>query len=169
MVANKLWERQQNESSKAYSVFCVYRDLGPERSQEKTIEKLPKKRVIKTVANWASKFNWVARCQAYDDYLERKKREEREKAILDMVERHTKEATALQQKGLEMLRTLIVEDGKWQDAWRLIIEGAKLERLSRGEPTEIGKQEISLPAIVEVMVDEKSSDTTASRTEQNVE
>lgn len=31
----EIWERLPNESSKAYQAFCIYRDLGVERSLEK--------------------------------------------------------------------------------------------------------------------------------------
>ena len=43
----EIWERQKNESSKAYAAFCVYRDLGPERSLEKVRQNLEKPRTRK--------------------------------------------------------------------------------------------------------------------------
>lgn len=33
----EIWERQKNESSKAYAAFCIYRDLGTERSLDKAL------------------------------------------------------------------------------------------------------------------------------------
>ena len=37
-----LWERQENESSKAYQAFCIYRDLGAGRTLAAVSEKLRK-------------------------------------------------------------------------------------------------------------------------------
>jgi len=91
---------------------------------------------------WSSKYDWVTRAQAYDDYIEKKKREEKEKAILDMAERHAKLAMAFQQRvaqrlqGIDPLELSPSDMAKWLDI------ATKLERLSRGEPTEIGKQEM---------------------------
>lgn len=166
----EIWERQKGESSKAYAAFCIYRDLGPDRSLDKALAAANKKPTNRRHwSRWMEKYNWYERVQVYDDYIDRKKRDEKEKAILEMSERQAREAMALQQKGLEMLRSLCVEEGKWQDAWRLIVEGAKLERLAMGEPTEIGKQEVTLPAIVEVITGEKDTDTTAPGAEQGLE
>jgi len=62
----EIWERQNNESSKAYAAFCVYRDLGPERSLEKVRQNLDKPRTRKWLGEWSVKYNWVERAQAYD-------------------------------------------------------------------------------------------------------
>ena len=35
-----VWTRLENETSRAYHAFCIYRDMGPERSLEKVREKL---------------------------------------------------------------------------------------------------------------------------------
>jgi len=91
---------------------------------------------------WSSQYDWVTRAQAYDDYIEKKKREKKEKAILDMAERHAKLAMAFQQRvaqrlqGIDPLELSPSDMAKWLDI------ATKLERLSRGEPTEIGKQEV---------------------------
>lgn len=138
----EVWERMPNESSKAYAAFCVYRDLGPERSLEKAIQKLDKKRVKQTVWRWSSKYNWVARCKAYDDYIERRKREERERAILEMAERHAREAVAFQQKVLARLKDIDPSELSPSDIARWFDVAVKVERLSRGEPTENVKQEV---------------------------
>lgn len=168
----ELWERQSGESSKAYAAFCVYRDLGPERSLDNVRKKLAengKKISIKFLGRWSSKYNWVARCQAYDDYLERRKREEKEKAILEMAERHAKLAMAFQQRVAERLREIDPSELSPADMAKWLDTATKLERLSRGEPTEIGKQEVTLPPIVEVIADEENADTAALRAEPDME
>lgn len=133
----EIWERLPGESSKAYEAFCIYRDLGVDRSIEKTAKSRLKPGSYSWLRNWSSKYNWVERARAYDDYLEREKRKEQEKAILEMVERHTKEAMALQQKALERLKSLDPNELSTRDVLNYLMEAMKLERLSRGEPTEI--------------------------------
>lgn len=155
----EIWERQPGESSKAYAAFCVYRDLGPERSLEKALQNLSKKRAKWQLWQWSSKHNWVARCQAYDDYIERRKREEKEKAILEMAERHARLAVAFQQKVVERLRELDPYQLSPSDLVKWLDVATKLERLSRGEPTEIGKQEVTLPPILEVVAGDTEKDT----------
>jgi hypothetical protein len=54
-----------------------------------------------------------------------------------MVERHTKEAMALQQKALERLKSLDPNELSTRDVLNYLMEAMKLERLSRGEPTEV--------------------------------
>lgn len=51
----EIWERQPRESSKAYAAFCVYRDLGPERSLEKVRQNLDKPRSRKWLGDWSVK------------------------------------------------------------------------------------------------------------------
>ena len=132
----EIWERLPGESSKAYEAFCIYRDLGVDRSIEKTAKNRLKPGSYSWLRNWSSKYNWVERARAYDDYLEREKRKEREKAILEMVDRHIKEAMALQQKALERLKTLNPDELTTRDVLNYLLEAMKVERLSRGEPTE---------------------------------
>lgn len=136
----EIWDRLPNESSKAYAVFCIYRDLGPERSLEKLRQNLDKPRSRKWLGDWSVKYNWVDRAVAYDDYIDRKKREEKEKAILEMAERHAKLARAFQQRVAERLRGINPSELSPSDMAKWLDIATKLERLSRGEPTEIGKQ-----------------------------
>ena len=91
---------------------------------------------------WSSKYDWVTRAQAYDDYIEKKKREEKEKAILEMAERHAKLAMAFQQRVAQRLQGIDPLELSPSDMARWLDIATKLERLSRGEPTEIGKQEV---------------------------
>jgi hypothetical protein len=168
----EVWERQLGETSKAYAAFCVYRDLGPQRSLEavrKEFAKNGKRISIKFLGRWSAKYRWVERAAAYDDYLDRRRREEKERAILDMAERHAREAVALQQKALARLRELDPAELSPRDVLNYLVEAMKLERLSRGEPTEIGKQEVMLPALVEVVTDEKGAGAVAPGPDEGLE
>jgi len=88
------------------------------------------------------KYNWVKRTKAYDDYIEKKTRAGKEKAILDMVERHAKLAMAFQQRIAERIKVIDPSELSPSDMAKWLDIATKLERLSRGEPTEIGKQEV---------------------------
>jgi len=138
----ELWERQPGEGSKAYAAFCVYRDLGPERSLEKVRQNLDKPRTRKWLGDWSVKYNWVERAQAYDDYIERKKREKNEKEILEMAERHAKLAKAFLLMIAQALQQIDPAQLSPSDMAKWLEVATKLERLSRGVPTEIGKQEV---------------------------
>jgi len=139
----EIWERQKDESSRAYAAFCVYRDLGIERSLDKALATANKKPTNRRHwARWMEKYNWVKRTKAYDDYIERKKREEKEKAILDMAERHAKLAMAFQQRIAERIKVIDPSELSPSDMAKWLDIATKLERLSRGEPTEIEKQEV---------------------------
>lgn len=139
----EIWERQKDESSKAYAAFCVYRDLGPERSLDKALSEANKKPTNRRHwSRWMEEYRWYKRAQAYDDYIEEKKRKENEKKILDMSDRHAKLAVVFQQKIAQRLQEIDPAELSPADMARWLDVATKLERLSRGEPTEIGKQEV---------------------------
>jgi hypothetical protein len=60
-----------------------------------------------------------------------------------MVERHVREARALQAKALERLRALCPEELGPADLLRFIVEAAKLERLALGEPDTVQRHEVT--------------------------
>ena len=61
-----VWQRQQGESTKAYAAFCVYRDMGPERSCPAVAAAVGKSGAL--MRRWSSRWEWVRRAAAYDDY-----------------------------------------------------------------------------------------------------
>jgi len=151
---SELWDRLPNESTKAYAAFCVYRDLGTERSLEKAGQTLDKPRTRKWLGEWSAKYKWVERAKAYDDYVEKLKRKEKEKAIKEMAERQARIAMAFQEKIIERLQSIDPAELTPTELARWFEIAAKIERLNRGEPTEIGKQEVMLPQIVEIELDD---------------
>jgi hypothetical protein len=83
MNATMIWVKRTNESAKAYHAFCVYRDLGANRSFAKTWQALGKNAGYRRVLeDWSSKYHWVDRVVAYDAHLEAKLREDLEARIL---------------------------------------------------------------------------------------
>jgi hypothetical protein len=68
---SRFWERQPDETGKAYEAFTCYRDLGPDRSLAKAAESYYGSSTnLAQIGLWSRKFDWVARVRAYDDFLE---------------------------------------------------------------------------------------------------
>ena len=148
-----VWTRLENETSRAYHAFCIYRDMGPERSLEKVRKKLReegKKVTIALIYKWSKKYNWVERAIAYDDYLDGLKRIEQEKAIKEMAERHAQIAKAMLDKVYERVIKIDPNKLKPSDVAKWVEVAIKIERLARGEPTEINNPQV--PKIVEVLL-----------------
>jgi len=58
------WERQENESARAYEGFCAYRDMGPSRSLAKVGRLLGKSRAL--IERWSAEHEWVDRVKALE-------------------------------------------------------------------------------------------------------
>ena len=74
----ELWERQPRETAKAYEAFCVYRDLGPNRSLRRAAQKLEKS--LSLIERWSKRWGWQERLrqmQIYQDRLDQKALAER--------------------------------------------------------------------------------------------
>lgn len=106
MVKN-LWQRQPNESDKAFEAFTAYRDLGPQRSIDKLRAVIPKNRAL--LGRWSAKFDWVARVQAYDDSLDDKQLTLKDTMIVDKAQEWSERQLAHRQKEWELAQTLIIK------------------------------------------------------------
>ena len=147
------WERQPEETDSAWGAFAAYRDLGPnERSLAKTGLKIGKPR--RNLEAWCSAWDWVARCAAYDSWLDRQGKLIELAEVRDMRKRHVQMAMSLQGAAALALNKIIAAersqvkqaDGtmapgpltlKPNEVKELADLGTKLERLTRGEPGEI--------------------------------
>jgi len=73
------WDQRPDETNKAYHRFCLYRDMGPDRSLAKLVQKLGKAKNYKVqLENWSVKHDWQDRVKAYDAHELERQREERE-------------------------------------------------------------------------------------------
>ena len=138
----KPWERQEGETPKPYEAFCIYRDMktdDQERSLREVANRL--KKSLTLIGRWSSKYSWVERVAAWDDEQERIEREiaqkEQAKAIREMRKRQAQAGYALQLKATKALGKLPIDQMSPQDIVKMMAEGAKLERIGRGDVGEV--------------------------------
>lgn len=104
----KPYDRQPTDTDKSWAAFCVYRDLGRER----TLEKAQKQCNYKSCYNlfqWSSKHKWRERCRAFDD------------------EESQKVSMALQNERTE--RRLQMERDAWKRREKLILKADYIARI----------------------------------------
>ncbi|MGD0171913.1 MAG: hypothetical protein ABSB81_07295 [Halobacteriota archaeon] len=80
------WEQFDGESDKAYGAFKTYLNLGTGyRTYAAAVEKLGKQQNYEAgLRQWASKYQWRPRCQAFDAAQLEKEQEEAEQARLEI-------------------------------------------------------------------------------------
>lgn len=128
------------ESTRQRRAFDVYWELGGERSIERLKAELDarpgRSPGLRTLYEWSRRYHW----QVHIGELERRARQaadqERLAALREMYDRQAREALFLQQKGAEWLTAMSEDQATAEAAVRAIVEGTKLERLARGEPSE---------------------------------
>lgn len=78
-----IWQRATDETDKAFAAFCVYRDLGSERSIDKAYQRQNGgKTAPRWWEGWSTRYKWVERVKAYDNHLEAQRRSTMELAQL---------------------------------------------------------------------------------------
>lgn len=150
------WERQIGETSKAYQAFCVYRDMGPDRSLRKVARTLHKSLTI--IRDWSVKYNWVERAAEWDAEQDRIIRKENEEARKKMLKVHAELGNALLVKAARGLKNLPDDALTAFDIARLVEVGSKLERLARGESTDNIELHGSVDATVKIYIPDNGRD-----------
>ena len=160
-AASEPWDRMPGESVRNYGYFCAYRDmrytpaassddlpkldLTSERSIRRLAAQVGKSRM--TIGGLSSKYNWQARCDAYDLYILRRLQDRNEAKIIRMRENHAAIGEQMLKRAMRRLLSLGDDEIEAADMIRMVDVGVKVERLSRGESTE--KQEVSGKTAVE--------------------
>jgi hypothetical protein len=144
------------ESTRQRLAFNTYWTMGAQRSIERLhaeVARDGKAPSLRTFFEWSRRYHWQARLAD----LERQAREAddvaRIAAVREMQERQARAALLLQQKGVEWLAQLPPGEASAEAAIRALVEGAKLERLVRGEPTERTEQTQSGDPRLEALTD----------------
>lgn len=86
------WDKKSDESVKAFSAFCLYRD-AEKRSFKTIADSL--KCSTQNIWQWSSRHNWKLRCDAFDVENERLQRVEFSRNRVRMRERHLAVAQAM--------------------------------------------------------------------------
>ena len=122
---SKPYDRQPNETDKSWAAFCIYRDMGRDRSLAKLQQERGDKgdkNIQSILFKWSVKHSWVKRCSAFDD-------DESEKVSI-----------ALQKERLN--RRLQMEKQAWERRDKLIKKADTIARvpLLKPEMSEDGTQ-----------------------------
>ncbi|MDR0442561.1 MAG: hypothetical protein LBH44_04045 [Treponema sp.] len=93
MMPFESWERLAGESSLAFAAFCVFRDLGAERSIRMAVDTAETDGAVRAKSyngwrNWSTKFRWQERAADYDRHIEKLKQTELRKTIEAQGEKH---------------------------------------------------------------------------------
>lgn len=88
----ELWDQRSDESAQAYCGFVAYRDLRSNRSIDHAYRAVrgqqnSNKRASGQFTEWAQKYEWKRRAEAYDAYLERMIRDKLEAETLGAYEK----------------------------------------------------------------------------------
>jgi hypothetical protein len=136
------WEQQiyEGETDKNFRMFCIYRDLGQQRTLSEASEKIcppdPEKprqnKIVGHVAHCCKKFRWRERASMWDGEIDRKLRHQEVVEIKKMKERHISIASQLITKALERLLTLNIADMGPTQLLNFITEAIRIENDARG-------------------------------------
>ena len=129
------WTRQPKETNPSWEAFVAYRDLGPKRSLREAASIVGKSLTL--LENWSARHEWVRRAGLWDAEEDRAKQEGKLEAIQDMERRHGQMARLFQQKVLDRLRTIDVEDLTPAQLIQWFEVAVRVERQAAGKPTEI--------------------------------
>jgi len=152
-----LWSKQRWETKQAHSRFDMYLSMS-NRSHRQVSEIVGVSEAA--IQSTAARDCWGNRSKAYDAHTAEKLRENQEKALEAMRERHMKQSLLMQDLGNSRLSQMmkLLNDGKEvpinvRDAQSLIEAGAKMERLNRGEPDSITQtsSDVRMSATVETL------------------
>ena len=165
------WDKQETETNRAYNAFLTYRNMGALRSLSKAAEMFYGKvnyfikpsSKLRQFAGWSSTHNWVSRCSDFDIEEERLRIEQKRKDIREMDRRQAKDGMEMSKIGMYNIKLHAMDDPPKDkdgniikpkipvpESTRLFTEGAKAERLARGEVTEISGHKGEIKTILEV-------------------
>lgn len=156
---SELWERQPGETTRAYQMFLMYRDMPNRRIVDGSIQQHFKVS-LSNVFYHSSTYRWKERSRAWDNFLEKKKQEAILRSINEMTDRHAKHAMAIEtgllypvKEYLEKLKSIDKNDLKSMTAsqlFKFVCDAAEklpkiidIERKSRGVPNDFNKLDIT--------------------------
>jgi hypothetical protein len=110
----KIWEKRDTESARAFRVFVVYRNLPPSERNFVTAYALAYKKNLKEyhdgikkvpghIRKWSVDYDWVKRAEAWDAYRDKQTEQKRIDEWKDFQEDSIKYARGLISKGAQRI------------------------------------------------------------------
>jgi len=134
------WEKRPGETQRAYEAFCIYMGMGPlERSLRAVHDELYGEDAanIRHVERWSRDHDWVDRAEAHDQHVNDQILKELESERVRSRLKRIRAGDELLERGLELLDSLNLQDGEWQDAIRALKEADRILRAGHDdEPTQ---------------------------------
>ncbi len=140
-----LWDQQPKESSRAFSVFIAYRDIGLRRSCNAVARQLNMN--VSSVMELSKRHRWQERVKAWDAHIDKETQSQQMAAVKIMKQRQIALALKAQkaaEKGIKKLIQQFNVDAskgnispyamKPEGLSRSLDIGCRLERLNRDEP-----------------------------------
>jgi hypothetical protein len=109
MTDGNLWDRQPEETAKAFNAFTVYRDLGSLRSIRQAAKALSRSSSL--LNDWSRKYGWVVRADAYDAAIRAQQAAAYEAGIRAEAERWALRSNEQRDSEWEMARALMSKAG----------------------------------------------------------
>lgn len=89
LVTRHPWFKMQGEGEKQYRAFCIYKDMGADRTTAKAFmvyrkregENLTSDKVNPYFLRWFKEWKWIERAKKYDDYADVFEHQKRDKLI----------------------------------------------------------------------------------------
>ena len=142
--------RADSTRERAELIFHVYYQQGPDRSLKRLHRDLEAMGVSispATLKRYSKKYGWQKRIRNLDDEARQQQNQRGVEDVLDMNDRHTQVARALQGAGVSALQRLLADDSrlgnlKASDITRLVDLGIKAERKAVGASSD--RREITL-------------------------
>lgn len=126
----KIWERQKEESDKAFNAFKIYLEME-ERSIQKVADLTQRERSL--IQRWSAKYNWRERVTAWENELLAEKRKAYLKRYNKFLDKQFAGNERIQEKALKIFE----EKDLSKISWKSWIE---LYRTNCTEMVEIAKQ-----------------------------
>ncbi len=139
-----LWDQLPKESSRAFSVFIAYRDIGLRRSCNAVARQLDMN--VSSVMELSKRHRWQDRVKAWDAHVDKETQSQQMAAVKIMKQRQIALALKAQkaaEKGIKILIKQFSPDSEGKISphamrpdgiSRLLDIGCRLERLNRDEP-----------------------------------
>lgn len=128
------WDRRPRESASAFRAFCVYRDMGTDRSLERVALQLGL--ALHKLVRLARDFGWRGRVEASDLALLDLAKVRSVESRLMAADRHAQLAQSLVATAAKRASRLLPEELDVDALVKVARTGVELERLARGERNE---------------------------------